>query len=83
MKWSIPEKEAFAIAEAIFFLDYSVTGHFLTIFTGQDNLVYFYDPYSRNPGIPRHTASTLMRSAIKLSTFGYVIEHLPVNRNVW
>ncbi len=47
------------------------------------NLVYLFDPYGRNPGIARHTASKLMRWAIKLSAFRYVIEHVPGERNVW
>ena len=31
----------------------------------------------------RHTASKLMRWALKLSAFHYVVEHLPGERNVW
>ncbi len=80
---SVPEKEGFAVIEAMCRLDYLVSGHKVTIFTDHANLVYLYDPYGRNPGIVRHTASKLMRWAIKLSAFRYVIEHLPGESNVW
>ena len=42
-----------------------------------------YDLYVRNPGIPHHTARKLMRWALKLSAFPYVVEHIAVERNVW
>lgn len=81
--WSVPEKEGFAIVESMCRLDYLVSGHVVSICTDHANLVYIYDPYGKNPGIPRHTASKLMRWALKLSAFRYVVEHLPGERNVW
>ena len=81
--WSVPEKEGFAIVEAMCRLDYLITGRTVSIFTDHANLVYLFDPYGKNPGISRHTASKLMRWAIKLSAFRYVIEHMPGERNVW
>ncbi len=42
-----------------------------------------FDHYGSNPSIGRHTASKLMRCALKLSAYKYVIEHLPGERNVW
>ncbi len=62
---------------------YVVSVHKVTIYTDHANLVYLYDPYGRNPGIARHTASKLMRLALKLSAFLYVIDHLPGESNVW
>lgn len=64
-------------------LDYIICGRTVSIFTDHANLVYLFDPYGRNPGIARHTASKLMRWALKLSVFRYVIEHVPGERNVW
>ena len=81
--WSVPEKEGFAIVEAMCRVDYLVMGREVSIYTDHANLVQLYDPYGRNPGIPRHTASKLMRWAIKLSAFRYVIQHLPGDRNIW
>ena len=81
--WSVPEKEGYAIVEAMCRLDFLVIGREVTIFTDHANLVYLYDPLGRNPGMARHTTSKLMRWAIKLSAFHYVIEHLPGDLNVW
>lgn len=81
--WSVPEKEGFAVVESMSKLDYLVTGRKLTIFTDHYNLVYLFDPYGQNPGIARNTASKLMRWALKLNTFRYVIEHMAGERNAW
>ena len=81
--WSVPEKEGFAVVESMCRVDYLVMGREVSIYTDHANLVQLYDPYGKHPGIPRHTASKLMRWAIKLSAFRYVIEHLPGERNVW
>ena len=81
--WSVPEKEGFSIVESMCRVDYLVMGREVSIYTDHANLVQLYDPYGKHPGIPRHTASKLMRWAIKLSAFRYVIEHLPGDRNIW
>lgn len=81
--WSVPEKEGFAIIEAMTKMDYIVAGREVAIFTDHSNLVYMYDPFGRNPGMPKHTASKLMRWALKMNEFRYVIHHLPGIRNVW
>lgn len=51
-------------------------GQETNIFTDHASLVYLYDAYSKNPGISRQTASKLMRSAVKLSAFLYVVQNL-------
>ena len=81
--WSVPEKEGFAIVESMCRVDYLVMGREVSVYTDHANLVQLYDPYGKHPSIPRHTASKLMRWAIKLSAFRYVVEHLPGERNVW
>lgn len=81
--WSVPEKEGFAIVEALCRLDYMVSGREVSIYTDHANLVYLFDPQGNNPGIPRHTASKLMRWALKISSFRNVIQHLAGNQNVW
>lgn len=53
------------------------------MFTDHAFLVYLFDPYDRNPGMSRHTASNLMRWATKLSTFRYAVQNLPGEGNVW
>lgn len=64
--------EGLDIVEAMTRLDYLIVGHTVSIFTDHYNLVYLYDPQGRDPGISRHTASKLMRWAIKRSAFRYV-----------
>lgn len=76
--WSVSEKEGFAIVESMCRLDYLIFGHTVSIYTDHANLVYMYDPFGRNPGISRQTASKLMRWAIKLSAFRFKIESYPV-----
>lgn len=81
-KLEYPEKEGFAVVEGMTKLDYLIAGRTVSIYTDHVNLVYMYDPYGRNPGIGHHTAKKLMRWALKLSAFRYVVEHIPGERNV-
>lgn len=82
-RWSIVEKEAFAIVESMQRLEYMVAGREVRLFTDHANLIYIFDPVGQNPGLARHTANKLMRWALKLSGYRYVIEHLSGKRNVW
>ena len=81
--WSMPEKEGFSIVEAMTRLDYMTIGRTVSIFTDHANLVFIYNPYGSRPSIARHIASKLLRWAIKLSAFKYVVEHIPGELNVW
>jgi len=81
--WSIVEKEAYAIVESLSRLEYLIAGKEVSLFTDHANLIYIFDPVGQNPGIARHTANKLMRWALKLSGYRYVIEHLSGERNVW
>lgn len=69
-------KGGFAVVESLCRTDYLVAAHTVAIFTDHANLVYLFDTFGRILGIPRHTASKLMRWEIKLSAFWYVIENL-------
>jgi hypothetical protein len=60
-----------------------VAGRELSLFTDHANLIYIFDPTGQNPGIQRHTASKLMRWALRLSGYRYTIEHLAGGRNLW
>ncbi len=81
--WSIVEKEAFAVVESMVRLDHFTASGEVSFFTDHANLTYIFDPYGNNPSIGRHTGSKLMRWALKLSAYRYIIEHLPGERNVW
>lgn len=62
--FSVPKKEAFAIVASLRCMDYLVSEHNLAIFRDNARLGYLFDPYGRNTGISRHTASKLVRCAI-------------------
>lgn len=82
-RWSVPEKEGYAIVEAMCRMNYFTAGRTTSIYTDHANLVHIYDPYGQTPGIARHTANKLMRWDLKLSAFRYIIEHVPGEKNVW
>lgn len=80
---SVPEKEGFAIFDAMCRLDYLVLGRKIYIFTYHAYFLYLYDPYGRNPRTARHTENNLTLYSIKLSAFRYIIEHMPGHINSW
>jgi RimJ/RimL family protein N-acetyltransferase len=81
--WSIVENEAYAVVAAMIRFERIIFGRLIHLYTDHANLVYIFDPYGQNPGIARHTASKLMRWAVKLSSFRYVIEALEGDRNLF
>ena len=81
--WSVPEKEGYAIVESMCRADYLISQKTVAIYTDHANLAYIYDPYGHNPGVPKHKANKLMRWALKLYSFRYVIEHISGEDNVW
>jgi RNase H-like domain found in reverse transcriptase len=81
--WPIVEKEAYAVVEAMIRFEHIDFGRLIHLYTDHANLVYIFDPYGQNSGIARHTASKLMRWAVKLSSFRYVIEALEGDRNLF
>ena len=63
-------------------LDFFVAGRKVSIYTDHANLIYLYDPLRQKPGPSRHNECKLMRWALKLSGFKYVIEHVAGDTNV-
>ena len=83
-RWAIVEKEAYAIVittDKMSWLLKSQNG--FALFTYHNNLTYMFNPYRANPNISSHSAAKLVRWALKLSCFTYVIEHIPGEDNVW
>lgn len=78
--WSVPEKEGFAIVEAMTRLDYIILGRMFHLFTDHMNLLVVYDPEKTTDSIPKYAINKLMRWEIRLSSFNYVIEHVPGNQ---
>jgi RNase H-like domain found in reverse transcriptase/Reverse transcriptase (RNA-dependent DNA polymerase) len=79
--WAIVEKEAYSIVESMIRFEHVVGGRHVSLYTDHSDLIYIFDPYGQNPGIARHTASKLMRWAVKLSSFRYTIEAIAGDAN--
>lgn len=71
-RWSASEKEWFSIEEQIFKMDYLTVRRTTSIYTGDANLVYIYDPYGQNLGVARYTAK-------KASVVGAQVETIPLH----
>jgi RNase H-like domain found in reverse transcriptase len=81
-RWSTVEKEGFALVESLERFDFLVAGRELSLFTDHANLIYIFYPTGQNPVIQRHTASKLLRWALRLSGYRHTIEHLAGGRNI-
>lgn len=75
------EKEAFSVVESMIRFEHIVGGREISLYTDHTNLVYIFNPYGQNPEIARHTASMLMRWAVKLSCFRYTIDAIAGEKN--
>ena len=84
MRWSVADKEAYAIRESCVRLDYLLHRRKgFTIFTDHRNLQYIFDPACRQPKTSRAVSDRLERWALQLRSFDYDIEHLSGVENVW
>lgn len=53
------------------------------IYTDHSSLMYILDPFGSNTGIGTPVAYKLMRWAIHLSKYQYVVEHVQGDQKVW
>lgn len=81
-RWSIVEKEAFAVVNSMTQLDFHTASGTVHLFTDHSNLTYTFDPYGSNPRINKQVANKLIRWALKLRAYRYIIEFHPGARNV-
>ena len=83
-KWSIIEKEAFAIVEACKRADYLLHGERgFRLYTDHRNLKYIFDPHSIDSTVPKYTADKLQRWSLILMGHRYTIYDIPGDSNVW
>jgi hypothetical protein len=83
-RWSIMEKEAFAVVESCKRLDYIlVRPAGFRLLTDHKYLRYMFNPAGQSSSLARHQAHKLVRWALVLSSFPYTIDCLPVEDNVW
>jgi RNase H-like domain found in reverse transcriptase len=84
LRWTVPEKEGFAIVDTVTKVKYLLLSRdeFL-ILSDHLNLTYFYNPLSENLTLARHVVHKLRRWALKISVFSYRMEHVMSELNYW
>ena len=83
LRWSVTEKEAYAIIFAVKRLDYMLhRERGFIILTDHRNLAYIFGT-DAPPAQPRYLADKLARWAVTLSCFRYKIRHVPGEANAW
>lgn len=80
-RWSIPEKEAYAIVESVERLDYMlIRPKPFYIMTDHKNLTFIF---ASNTHLKKATRHKISRWALTLCSFNYEIEHIDGVDNVW
>jgi hypothetical protein len=84
LRWTVPEKEGFAIVDTVTKVDYLLLSHDdFSILFDHLNLAYIYNPLSTDPTLARHVVHKLQRWALKMSLFSYRMEHVMGELNYW
>jgi RNase H-like domain found in reverse transcriptase len=77
LRWTVPEKEGFAIVDTVTKVDYLLLSHDeFSILSDHLNLIYIYNPLSADPTLARHVVHKLQRWALKVSVFYYRMQHV-------
>jgi RNase H-like domain found in reverse transcriptase len=84
LRWTVPEKEGFAIVDTVTKVNYLLLGHDeFSILSDHLNLTYIYNHISADPTLARHVVHKLQRCALKMSVFSYRMEHVMGDLNYW
>jgi hypothetical protein len=84
LRWTVPEKDGFAIVDTVTKVDYLLISHDeISILSDHLNLTYIYNPLSADPTLARHVVHKLHRWALKMSLFSYRMEHVMGELNYW
>jgi hypothetical protein len=84
LRWTVPEKEGFAILDTLTKVDYLLLSHDeISILSDHLNLKYICNPLSADPTLARHVVHKLKRWALKMSVFSYRVEHVMGELNYW
>ena len=75
-RWSVFEKEAFAIVNAMSRLDDLTCCELTNIYTDHRNLVFIFDPQRQQPTMPAYLVSNVQRWALILSQFEHIVSHV-------
>jgi RNase H-like domain found in reverse transcriptase len=77
LRWTVPEKEGFAVVDTVTKVDYLLLSHDeFSILSDHLNLTYIYNPLPADPTLARHVVHKLQRWALKMSVFSYRMEHV-------
>lgn len=84
VRWTMPEKECYAIVASVLRLCHILVacGEF-SLFTDHKNMIFMLSPTRFNTNAARHVVHKVQRWAIRLSEFSFTIEHIPGESNVW
>ena len=83
-RWSIVEKEAYAIVETLVRADYLLhPAAGFELFTDHRNLKFIFNTNSVAGSVPKYTAQKLERWALLLMGYHYTIHDIPGEVNVW
>jgi RNase H-like domain found in reverse transcriptase len=84
LRWTVPEKEGFAIVDTVTKVDYLLLSHDeFSILSDHLNLTYIYNPLSADPTLARHVVHKLQRWALRMSVLSYRMEHVMGELNYW
>jgi RNase H-like domain found in reverse transcriptase len=84
LRWTVSEKEVFAIFDTVIKVDYLLLSHDeFSILADLFNLTNIYNPLSADPTLARHVVHKLQRWALKMSVFSYRMEHVMGELNCW
>jgi hypothetical protein len=84
LRWTVPEKDFFAIVDTVTKVDYLLLSHDeFSILSDHLNLTYIYSPLSVDPTLARHVVHKLQRWALKMSVFSHRMEHVMGELNYW
>jgi hypothetical protein len=84
LRWTVPEKEGFAIVDTMTKVDYLLLRHGeFSILSDHLNLTYIYNTLSADPTFARHVVHKLQRWALKMSVFSYRMKHVIGKLNYW
>jgi RNase H-like domain found in reverse transcriptase len=77
LRWTVPEKEGFAIVDTVTKMHYLLLSHDeFSIISDHLNLTYIYNPLSGDLPLARHVVHKLQRWALIVSVLTYRMKHV-------
>jgi hypothetical protein len=84
LRWTVPEKEGFAIVDTVTKADNLLLSHDeFSILSDHLHLTYICNPLSADTTLARHVVHKLQRWKLKMSVFSYRTEHVMNELNYW